>query len=276
MSIPILEKAASHRPGDAAEAAASEHPPDARRARAAARHRSSATSRRGASRSCRRSCSTSCAIEADAVVAGAGIDPMYRDYVGILVNNEVWSEHLASVPFERRLLLLPKCLRVEDKCPAPFDEFGLLCKQCGLCTIQDLQEEAERLGYAVLVAEGFGARHGADSVRKDRRHRRRQLPVGARTCVPVHGGRGRSGRGDSAPAGRLQGHGRRHRLGLERRPPHERRPHPTARSRRAPHGSGDVVHARRARRRARPGGRRSGSRRQSAGSAPRANGGGRS
>lgn len=91
---------------------------------------------------------------ADAVVRLATIDPMYRDYVGILVNNEVWTEHLATVPFERRLLLLPKCLRVEDKCPAPFDEFGLLCKQCGLCTIQDLQEEAERLGYAVLVAEG--------------------------------------------------------------------------------------------------------------------------
>ena len=92
--------------------------------------------------------------QADAVVARAGVDPLYRDYVGILVNNEVWSEHLASVPFDRRLLLLPKCLRVEDKCPAPFDEFGLLCKQCGLCTIQDLQGEAERLGYAVLVAEG--------------------------------------------------------------------------------------------------------------------------
>jgi geranylgeranyl diphosphate synthase type II len=91
---------------------------------------------------------------ADAVVAHAGIDPAYRDYAGILINNEVWTEQLATVPFERRLLLLPKCLRVEDKCPAPFDEFGLLCKQCGLCTIHDLQEEAERLGYAVLVAEG--------------------------------------------------------------------------------------------------------------------------
>src|SRR5687767_12878360 len=91
---------------------------------------------------------------ADAVVAMGGIDPVYRDYAGILVSNEVWTEHLATVPFDRRLLLLPKCLRVEDKCPAPFDEFGLLCKQCGLCTIQDLQEEAERLGYAVLVAEG--------------------------------------------------------------------------------------------------------------------------
>ena len=30
----------------------------------------------------------------------------------------------------------------------------ILCKQCGLCSIQDLQDEAERLGYAVLVAEG--------------------------------------------------------------------------------------------------------------------------
>jgi geranylgeranyl diphosphate synthase, type II len=74
--------------------------------------------------------------------------------VGVLLNNEVWREQLATVPYDRRLLLLPKCLRVEDKCPAPFDEFGLLCKQCGLCSIQDLQEEAERLGYAVLVAEG--------------------------------------------------------------------------------------------------------------------------
>jgi geranylgeranyl diphosphate synthase type II len=91
---------------------------------------------------------------AETVVSLSGIDPTYRDYAGVLVSNEVWREQLATIPYERRLLLLPKCLRVEDKCPAPFDEFGLLCKQCGLCTIQDLQEEAERLGYAVLVAEG--------------------------------------------------------------------------------------------------------------------------
>jgi geranylgeranyl pyrophosphate synthase len=91
---------------------------------------------------------------ADRVVEMLQCDPIYRDYVGVLINNELWRETLASVPYERRLLLLPKCLRVEAKCPAPFDEFGLLCKQCGLCTIQDLQSEAEKLGYAVLVAEG--------------------------------------------------------------------------------------------------------------------------
>ncbi len=93
-------------------------------------------------------------VHADKLVAELQCEPIYRDYVGVLLNNEMWREQLAAVPFERRLLLLPKCLRVEDRCPAPFDEFGLLCKQCGLCTIQDLQAEAERLGYAVLVAEG--------------------------------------------------------------------------------------------------------------------------
>lgn len=93
-------------------------------------------------------------VHAERIVVRAGMPSAYTDYVGVLLNNEVWREHLATVPFERRLLLLPKCLRVEDRCPAPFDELGLLCKQCGLCTIQDLQAEAERLGYAVLVAEG--------------------------------------------------------------------------------------------------------------------------
>jgi geranylgeranyl pyrophosphate synthase len=82
------------------------------------------------------------------------IDNIHRDYVGVLLANETWRESLATVPFEKRLLLMPKCLRVESKCPAPFDEFGLLCKQCGLCSIQDFQNEAEKLGYAVLVAEG--------------------------------------------------------------------------------------------------------------------------
>ena len=91
---------------------------------------------------------------ADELLAALGTKEIYRDYLGILINNELWRETLATVPFERRLLMLPKCLRVEARCPAPFDEFGLLCKSCGLCSIEDLQFEAEKLGYAALVAEG--------------------------------------------------------------------------------------------------------------------------
>ena len=91
---------------------------------------------------------------AEKLTAAEGLNEAFQNYVGVVINSEANREALAGVPFERRLLLLPKCLRVEDRCPAPFDEFGLLCKQCGLCTIQDLQAEAEKLGYAVLVAEG--------------------------------------------------------------------------------------------------------------------------
>ena len=82
------------------------------------------------------------------------LDPAHDEYVAVLLNNAAWRDTLAQIPYDRRLLLLPKCLRVEEHCPAPFDEFGLLCKECGLCSIQDLTVEAERLGYAVLVAEG--------------------------------------------------------------------------------------------------------------------------
>ncbi len=93
-------------------------------------------------------------VHARKILAESGTSELYLHYTAVLLNNEMWRETLATIPYERRLLLMPKCLRVEDKCPAPFDEFGLLCKQCGLCTIQDFQNEAERLGYAVLVAEG--------------------------------------------------------------------------------------------------------------------------
>jgi len=82
------------------------------------------------------------------------MDEQYLDFAAVLVNNAAWRDEIASIPYERRLLLLPKCMRVEATCPAPFDEFGLLCKSCGQCSLQDLQEEAERLGYAVLIAEG--------------------------------------------------------------------------------------------------------------------------
>jgi geranylgeranyl pyrophosphate synthase len=89
-----------------------------------------------------------------AVLALTGVEAKFKDYAAVLVSNAAWHDTIAKIPYDRRLLLIPKCLRIEDKCPAPFDEFGLLCKECGLCSIQDLTVEAERLGYAVLVAEG--------------------------------------------------------------------------------------------------------------------------
>lgn len=91
---------------------------------------------------------------ADRVIELAESQPRFRDFTTVLVNNAAWAEALAGIPFERRLLLLPQCLRDKEHCEAEIDEFGLLCRHCGRCVIHELQSEAERLGYVVLVAEG--------------------------------------------------------------------------------------------------------------------------
>ena len=84
----------------------------------------------------------------------ADVDVSCREYAAILVSNAAWEEVFARVPYEKRLLLLPQCLRAEGHCAATIDEFGLVCAECGRCAIHALTEEAEALGYAVLVAEG--------------------------------------------------------------------------------------------------------------------------
>jgi geranylgeranyl pyrophosphate synthase len=89
-----------------------------------------------------------------AVLRQVGMDSKYTDFAAVLLNNEVWRDTVAAIPYEKRLLLLPKCLRDAQGCPAQFDEVGLLCEHCGRCVIGDLKSQAEQLGYAVLVAEG--------------------------------------------------------------------------------------------------------------------------
>jgi len=93
-------------------------------------------------------------LHADRVLASSGADTKYRKWVAVLVSNTAWRDRVAAVPFDHRLLLLPKCLRDDDACEGTFDEFGLLCAECGRCPIMDLKNEAEALGYVVLIAEG--------------------------------------------------------------------------------------------------------------------------
>ncbi len=90
---------------------------------------------------------------ATAVLDEASCPASYQKYAATWLNNELWREALANVPFDRRMLLLPQCLRATT-CPAGSDEYGLLCRRCGQCVIGTLAEEADQLGYTVLVAEG--------------------------------------------------------------------------------------------------------------------------
>ncbi len=87
-------------------------------------------------------------------------NPAEVKLLAILIHNEAWRETVAGIPFSRRLLLLPQCLRSRDTCPASRDAFGLLCDECGRCVLGALQREATALGYAVLIAEGAEAAAG--------------------------------------------------------------------------------------------------------------------
>lgn len=93
-------------------------------------------------------------MHSEKIIEIANVNPKYRNFVAVLLNNQVWRQTVAGIPFEKRLLLLPKCLRNQSECQAGFDELGLVCEHCGGCIIDELKSQAERLGYAVLIAEG--------------------------------------------------------------------------------------------------------------------------
>ena len=78
----------------------------------------------------------------------------FLGFAMVLIGNFFWKRQFLAIPFERRLLLLPHCLKHAEGCPADYDEFGLDCEKCGACSIADYKVRAEQLGYKVLVAEG--------------------------------------------------------------------------------------------------------------------------
>ena len=78
----------------------------------------------------------------------------YLGWIMVILSSEFWRDAVASVPPQRRLFLLPHCLKHAEGCPAEYDQFGMNCKKCGACSIADFRGTAEDMGYRVLVAEG--------------------------------------------------------------------------------------------------------------------------
>ncbi len=81
-------------------------------------------------------------------------DDEFLDFTIVLLGNETWRDVVNATPFNRRLLLLPQCLRNNLKCKGVFDDLGLICAGCKGCQIDDILGRAEELGYSTLVAEG--------------------------------------------------------------------------------------------------------------------------
>jgi geranylgeranyl pyrophosphate synthase len=91
---------------------------------------------------------------ASSILSGLGLGEQYLGFTMVMLTNEFWRSQVAAIPFNRRLMLLPHCLKNAEGCPADYDEFGLDCKKCGACEVGDFRTKAEQLGYKVLVSEG--------------------------------------------------------------------------------------------------------------------------
>lgn len=91
------------------------------------------------------------------LLADLGLPAAYGGWTMVALASAFWRDRVAAVPFDRRLLLLPHCLRNADACQAPYDAEGLHCLDCGACELTRLRHEAARLGYRVMIAEGSPA-----------------------------------------------------------------------------------------------------------------------
>lgn len=91
---------------------------------------------------------------AEGVLRSLGLGESCLGFTMVMLTNEFWREQVAAIPFHRRLMLLPHCLKNAEGCPAEYDELGLDCKKCGACEVGDFRTKAEELGYKVLVSEG--------------------------------------------------------------------------------------------------------------------------
>ena len=92
---------------------------------------------------------------AEEFMAQKEMDGGMLPWLMVEINNQLWVDIIATIPHDRRLLMLPKCLSKHGECRGEYDEYGLLCHRCGRCLIPDLQDRAEQLGSLSLVAEGF-------------------------------------------------------------------------------------------------------------------------
>jgi geranylgeranyl diphosphate synthase type II len=88
------------------------------------------------------------------LIANQKWEERFRAFIMVCSGNLIWRPVVGAIPYNRRIMLLPQCLRNPRLCKAEQDELGLLCSECGNCSISGFLREAENLGYVALVTEG--------------------------------------------------------------------------------------------------------------------------
>jgi hypothetical protein len=82
-----------------------------------------------------------------------GVDDNIVDDVGIALKNKISMKKFRETPINKRLILLPQCLRAAD-CPSELGQEGIKCIDCGHCEVGPAVKSAQGLGYKVHIVPG--------------------------------------------------------------------------------------------------------------------------
>ncbi len=85
------------------------------------------------------------------------VDEKFSDWLTVILSNAVWRDEFFKTPINKRLLILPQCLKNSSSCSAKSDEIGLICESCGKCNIHSLQDLADSVGALSLVSDSTSA-----------------------------------------------------------------------------------------------------------------------
>lgn len=69
--------------------------------------------------------------------------------------NVLSNQAYSIIPLEKRILLLPHCLRDAENCIAPLDDDGYHCQKCGACVVADIVTSAETVGIKWYMVGGI-------------------------------------------------------------------------------------------------------------------------
>ena len=75
-----------------------------------------------------------------------GVDEKELFQLYVEAKNRSLIENFAATPYNKRVLILPQCLRAKD-CPAKIGKYGYECQQCGRCSVAKIMQITKDLGY---------------------------------------------------------------------------------------------------------------------------------
>lgn len=95
------------------------------------------------------------ATASEAIAKKLGLSERWIEYTHVEFRNRLNEIAYKKVPYKRRILLLPHCLRNSKECKAEYGPEGLQCTECGKCKLSQLVKEARKLGYkGVFILPG--------------------------------------------------------------------------------------------------------------------------